>query len=79
MISEKLKSVIINELKLGEYEITPDTLASEIPGWDSLNHMNVIVAIEKSYSIRFSAYDILKCNNIGDLQNLVNKKTNPTN
>ena len=76
MISEKLKSVINNELKLEEYEITPDTLASEIPGWDSLNHMNVIVAIEKSYNIRFSAYDILKCSNIGDLQNLVNKKTN---
>ena len=79
MISEKLKSVIIDELKLEEYEITPDTLASEIPGWDSLNHMNVIVAIEKSYNIRFSAYDILKCSNIGDLQNLVNEKTDTTN
>lgn len=79
MISEKLKTVIITELKLDEYEITPDTLANQIPGWDSLNHMNVIVAIEKSYNIRFSAYDILKCNNIGDLQNLVNKKTNPMN
>lgn len=75
MISDKLKQCILNELRIESFEITPDTLANEIPGWDSLNHINVITAIEKSFSIRFSAYDILKCQNIGDLQNLINKKS----
>lgn len=75
MISDKLKQCILNELRIESFEITPDTLANEIPGWDSLNHINVINAIEKNYNIRFSAYDILKCQNIGDLQNLINKKS----
>lgn len=76
MIYEKLKSAILDELKIGEYEITAETQANQIPGWDSLNHMNVILSIEKSYGIRFSAYDVLRCNNIGDLQNLIDRKIN---
>lgn len=77
MISEKLKSVICHELNLitDSVEINDVTEASEIPGWDSLNHANIIVAIEKSYSVRFKGLEILKCKNIGDLQKLVESKT----
>jgi hypothetical protein len=41
VISEKLKGVILRELDLEDYPITEDTLASEVPGWDSLSHIRV--------------------------------------
>lgn len=75
MISDKLKSVILKELKLDEYDIQDETLASQVPGWDSLNHINVILAIEKDYGLRFKGYEVLKCKNIGDLQKLIDSKT----
>lgn len=77
MISTKLKNVIFEELELGDglVEIYDNTEASEIPGWDSLNHSNIIVAIEKSYNLRFTGLEILKCKNIGDLQKLIDSKT----
>ena len=76
MISERLKKVICDELNLGVnlVEIDDKTEATEVPGWDSLNHANIIVAIEKDYSVRFKGLEILKCKNIGDLQKLVDSK-----
>jgi len=77
MISERLKKVICDELNLNVELVQMDdnTEANEVPGWDSLNHANIIVAIEKDYRVRFKGLEILKCKNIGDLQKLVDSKT----
>ena len=76
MISERLKKVICDELNLSVnlVEMNDNTEAIEVPGWDSLNHANIIVAIENKYSVRFKGFEILKCKNIGDLQKLVDLK-----
>lgn len=76
MISDKLKKVICDELFLdpSSLEIKDETEATQVPGWDSLNHANIIVAIEKNYDVRFKGLEVLKCKNVGDLQNLVNSK-----
>jgi len=81
MISERLKKVICEELNLGVnlVEIDDNTEATEVPGWDSLNHANIIVAIEKDYDVRFKGLEILKCKNIGDLQKLVDSKIKGSN
>jgi acyl carrier protein len=75
MISERLKKTILEELKLDDFDIQDETIAVEIPGWDSLNHINVILAIEKEYKIRFKNIEVLRLKNIGELQSLVDSKT----
>ncbi|MCC6549266.1 MAG: acyl carrier protein [Ignavibacteriaceae bacterium] len=74
MITPEFKASILKELRLDDYEIKDETLANQIPGWDSINHINVISAIEKDFSVRFKSIEILKCKNIGDLQNLLTSK-----
>lgn len=74
MITPEFKASILKELRLDDYDIKDETLANQIPGWDSINHINVISAIEKDFSVRFKSIEILKCKNIGDLQNLLNSK-----
>lgn len=76
MISDRLKKIICDELYLdtASIEINEQTEAPQVPGWDSLNHANIIVAIEKDYGVRFKGLEVLKCKNVGDLQNLVNSK-----
>ncbi|MCU7494549.1 MAG: acyl carrier protein [Ignavibacteria bacterium] len=74
MISDRLKKTILNVLKLDDYEIQSETRADEVPGWDSLNHINVILAVEKEYQVRFKNIEVLKLKNIGDLQKLVDSK-----
>lgn len=59
MISEKMKSAILRQLKLQDYDMQDDTKANQVPGWDSLNHINVIVAIEKEYGIKLKSFEVL--------------------
>jgi acyl carrier protein len=47
---------------------------SEIEAWDSLNHIQVITAIEKHFKIRFELNDLLNFQNIGDLSRGVQSK-----
>jgi acyl carrier protein len=75
MISEKLINVIKKELKLNDgFELKPEMTANQVPNWDSLNHINIIVAIEKEFAVKFKGLEILKAKNIGDLQKLIDSK-----
>ena len=75
MISDELKKTILTVLQLDEVEIGEETIAAQIPGWDSLMHVNVIIAVEKHFNVRFNNMEILKLRNVGDLQRLVDVRT----
>lgn len=74
MVSERLKRVILAQLKLKDVVIEESTVAADIPGWDSLNHVRVLSAIEREYRIRFRSTEALRVKNVGDLQVLVELK-----
>lgn len=74
MISDELKKVILGALKLEDYNFTDETIAPQVPGWDSLTHVNVILAVEKHYNIRLKNLEILRLKNVGDLQKLIDSK-----
>jgi acyl carrier protein len=74
VISEKLKGVILRELALDDYPITAETLASEVPGWDSLNHIRVLTAVEDAFGIRFKSHEVMRLKNVGELDELVRRK-----
>ncbi|HRI47382.1 MAG: acyl carrier protein [Ignavibacteriaceae bacterium] len=74
MISEKLANVISTELKLQSFNFTDETTADQVPGWDSLSHLNIIVAIEKEFAVKFKGIEILRTKNLGDLQRLIDSK-----
>jgi acyl carrier protein len=79
MITEELKQVILHALKLHDWDIRDETVAPQIPGWDSLNHVNVILAVEAHFHIRFKPIEILKLKTVGDLQRLVTLKLESSN
>ena len=54
--------------------VTPSTTAQDVPGWDSLMHINLIVALEKEFKIRFTTREIATLRNVGDLIDLFTRK-----
>jgi acyl carrier protein len=74
MIDHALKRAILEALKLDDWELREETTASEVPGWDSLNHVNVILAVEQTFGVHFKTLEVLKLANVGDLQRLLNSK-----
>lgn len=47
------------------------TTANDVEGWDSLMHINLIVAIEREFKIRFTTRDIAGLKNVGELMDLI--------
>jgi len=74
MISPDLRTVILGTLKLDDWEISDRTTAAEVPGWDSLSHINIISAVEKRFSVRFKGAEVLRLKTVGDLQRLIDSK-----
>jgi len=74
MISERLKSVILRELRLADVSIEASTLASEVPGWDSLKHVALLAAVEREFGVRFKTLEVMRLQNVGELDALVRKK-----
>jgi acyl carrier protein len=54
--------------------ITPETTALDIEEWDSISHIQLIVAIEKKYKIKFTAAEIQSFKNVGDLLTALQQK-----
>ena len=47
--------------------LTSETTANDVDEWDSLSHIQLIVAIEKSFKIKFSSKEILSWKNVGEM------------
>jgi len=51
-----------------------ETTADDIEEWDSLTHMNLVIALELKFSIKFALGELQKLKNVGDMLDLINKK-----
>lgn len=51
-----------------------DLTAEDVENWDSLTHINLIVAIEKEFRIRFTTAEVSGLKNVGELEALAAAK-----
>ena len=51
-----------------------ETTAMDVEEWDSLNHLILVVAIEKHFNIKLTSKEIISIKNIGDLVNFIEGK-----
>lgn len=55
-------------------KLTPETTADMVEGWDSLSHVNLMMAVENRFNIRFKQKEIMSFKNVGDLARCVEGK-----
>jgi acyl carrier protein len=48
--------------------------AADVATWDSLSNINMIVAVEKAFGVKFSIKDVRSLKNVGELLTLIQKK-----
>ena len=54
-------------------EITPETKASDVPGWDSVAHVELMIAVEEHFNVRFSTGEAAGMKNVGDMARLIDR------
>jgi len=70
-LTRLLRDVFDND----ELVATPGLTSQHVMGWDSLGHVRLFVEIEREFGVRFSATEIGSLKNVGQLAELILKKT----
>lgn len=63
------KEVFENE----QIVISTNSAASDIEEWDSMNHIYLVVALEKEFKIKFTTHEIQSWQCVGDILHSINK------
>ena len=70
----RVQEVFRDELELDDLVLTDETTADDVEEWDSLSHVQLVVALEKAFNIKFTSREILSWDNVGDLVDCIGKK-----
>lgn len=54
-------------------ELKDDSSFEDVPGWDSVAHMNLITAIEEEFNVKFGIGDIMAMNSVGAIRDILAK------
>lgn len=63
----RVQSIVADILALPDLQLREEMTAQDVPGWDSLTHVQIIIAIEQTYGFRFSFAEVAQLQNAGDL------------
>ena len=51
--------------------VTDTTTANDIEDWDSLEHINLIVAIEQEFGMKFNMHEVTTMKNVGEMVEII--------
>lgn len=75
-IIRKVNDIFIDVLDNPDIVLTDETSANDIAEWDSLNHIQLVVAIEKAFKMKFTSKEIQSWKNVGEMCKAINEKSN---
>jgi acyl carrier protein len=76
-ILNRLTSIFREVFDDDELVLSPELTANDVDGWDSLAHIRLILSVQKSFGVRFSAVEMSRLKNVGDLITLTKHKQRP--
>jgi len=74
MVFEKIKKLILNEIKIDEAKITMDAKFDEDLGADSLDAVEMVMGVEDEFDIKLSDEEMQSLKTVGDLVRIVETK-----
>jgi acyl carrier protein len=74
-IRSKLTSIFRDVFDDESLEISDQTTAKDVEDWDSLSHINLIVAAERAFKVKFTTREVQSLANVGDFIRLIARRT----
>ena len=73
-ILAKLTGILEESLETSELEINRETIARNVDGWTSINHLEIIRKVEQGFGIKIALPELMRMKNIGDLIDVIARK-----
>ena len=74
VIIEKVTEIFRNNFDDDDIVLTDETTAADIEDWDSLEHVNLVVAMEKKFNLKFDMKAVGQLKNVGEMVDLIKEK-----
>lgn len=59
-----------------DIEVTDATTSEDIEDWDSLEHINLVNAIEQQFSMKFTMGQVVSMKNVGEMVDIILETVN---
>ena len=56
--------------------VNENTTSNDIEDWDSLEHINLVVAVEKEFDIKFNMNEVSTMKNVGEMVDIILSRIN---
>ena len=70
-VFEKLNEVFRDVFDDDSITVTEATTANDIEEWDSLEHINLLAAIEQEFGMKFSMGQVVSMKNVGEMADII--------
>lgn len=54
--------------------LRPDMTAADVEGWDSFNHIRLVVSVEQKFGVRFGSSEVGELKNVGEFVALIERR-----
>ncbi len=71
---EQLNPIFRDVFDDSSINVTRNSTADDIEEWDSLTHMNLVMAVELAFKVKFALGELQSLKNVGDMLDLINRK-----
>ncbi len=70
-VMNRLENVFRDVFDDDRIVISENTTAADIEDWDSLEHINLIAAVEKEFGMRFTMKEVSGMKNVGEMLDII--------
>ena len=73
-VFEKLNEVFRDVFEDDDITVDDSTTSADVDGWDSLEHINLINAVEQEFDIKFNMGQIVSMKSVGEMADIIISK-----
>ena len=70
----KLVEIFRTLFNIPDLQLNDELTARDVPGWDSFNHINLVMYVEEEFGIQFTTREIATLKNVGEFKILIASK-----
>lgn len=70
----RLNRLVARVLMVSEEDLSPDSNAENTRNWDSARHVELLLAVETAFDVRFSTREVNQMRSLGDMRKLLQDK-----